>query len=439
MRRSLALAVLIAASTARAQSSEWTVGNQTYQIVRAIPGYDVNGIYDFAFGKGPRLTLANAGAGRLSPEGLPAINFRWGILSLANGEPLAEKSDGGVRYTMILSYSDSFHVAQGNARKVIAAGTVDEISVVLRPAEQKLILMGTRPRPLAAAELPTPMSSAWGVWERQASRIAASPASGAPTPAAASSATEGSFKDAVQEDLTNALADQAAKGGIDGKNAARAAQTLNTAATIITGIDEMRAAKRNRDSIKKENALRIERALAVRRERLASGVPDVVGFAAPLRPGPTDVVIPVLQAHVEDFGFCMEEPALVKEQNAFMQTGQRFCYDDLAGSTNTPERRSPVSKAFVGLSDWKILKFHVRYILAAKGKVQLKCTFYGPSGTVLASTETAFPPRTPLGSAKNMVSIVALPPGSAFAPGTYGAECASDGVPIINSTIDLVP
>jgi hypothetical protein len=183
----------------------------------------------------------------------------------------------------------------------------------------------------------------------------------------------------------------------------------------------------------------------LRRDRLASGAPDVQGFKVPVRPLPTDIVDQSQKARVTGYGIV---PQFDPSQRAYwMQslrtigatTGDSSFYAYDWRNSPKPEDWLPGFSARL-VSNAIDLQFTVE---STEGKLrpyqQLWCNVYGPDGERIGQANAmGLGSRRRLEWKQDFDVIIIL---RTWRPGTYGIECGGpfSDAPWMNLTFDVVP
>ena len=239
----------------------------------------------------------------------------------------------------------------------------------------------------------------------------------------------------LQGEATKAAAKVAAKAG-----GGRMIGDLASVAPMLPSAEQWVTAWKDHVARKKAIAAQDEYVALVRQERLASGAPDVQGFAKPLRPTPDQVVLPAWQARVTGAGVWPEyDPNLDKFWLEKLDEAKKakLTANDFYLSQELRPRAHP--------EDWRpgfsaTLAHHLArvqvVIESSTGQLpkfqNYTCRLFGTDGTQLATGML-----TAQNDTKRHLLEVRLV-AREWAPGTYGVECGPlYGAPFVNLTFDV--
>lgn len=180
----------------------------------------------------------------------------------------------------------------------------------------------------------------------------------------------------------------------------------------------------------------------LRRDRLATGAPDVQGFKVPLRPSPTDIVDEAQKARVTGIGIVPQfDPGqrsywLQQLSTIGKSTGDSTFYAYSWRTTPNPEDWLPGFSARL-VSNAISLQFTLESTEARLRPYQsVRCVVYGPDGARMGQTDALGLSSRRRLTEKQEFEVIII--ARTWRPGTYGIECGPMFAnPWVNLTFDV--
>lgn len=131
--------VAVAAEPSKPEALEVKAG-EIYYGVRAAPGFDVVGRYEYkSADRKPWIILNADGSGVFQTHEKKDIAIQWWLESDASGEVKTQKGDIARRHMLIVRYSDASYKPKGS---------FDFFGMTVRTDMKKVFILGEREKPL---------------------------------------------------------------------------------------------------------------------------------------------------------------------------------------------------------------------------------------------------------------------------------------------------